>query len=171
MFWKCRQQMKNHGLSCVPQFSKNISIIHWYLQASSKGSCWCFLWKDILIFVLLMTSPHAAPWGDESVESSDKNKKAKKEEGECETDDRSRPLSERSSPGVNIAFPRLPQLRACLLVHLLQRVKMEETDTPVGRWEYSLPSQGWESWTHTCILLQFNAAAVTSSVSLWLKWS
>lgn len=71
---------------------------------------------------------------------------------ECETDDRSCPLSERSSPGVNIAFPCLPQLQACSLVHLLQRVKMEERDTPVGGGEYRPPH------THTPTLL-----------SRWLK--
>lgn len=91
---------------------------------------------------------HLVPRGDESIERSDKNRGGKKAR-ECETDDRSCPLSERRSPGVNIAFPCLPQLQACSLVHLLQRVKMEDRDTPVGRWEYLPPSQGCETWTHT----------------------
>lgn len=91
----------------------------------------------------------------------------------CETDDRSCPLSKRSCPGVNIAFPCLLQLQACSLVHLLQRVKMEGGDAPVGWGEYRLPSQEYEIWTdgthkhmhahtHTHILLEFNATAVTS---------
>lgn len=88
--------------------------------------------------------------------------KIRKKGRECETDDRSCPLSEHCSPGVNIAFPCLLQLQACSLVHLLQRVKMEERDTPVGWWEYRPPSQGCETQTHTHTHLACNCCHIFS---------
>lgn len=96
----------------------------------------------------------------------------KQKRRECETDDRSRPLSERSSPGVNIAFPRLPQLQACSLFHFLPRAKMEERRHSCGTMRISPAQPGmWDTDTRARILLKFNATAVTSSVSLWLKQS
>lgn len=68
---------------------------------------------------------------------------------EWEADNRICPLSKQRSLGVNIAFPCLAQLYACSLDHLLQRIKMEERNSPLGWWKYSLPSQRCETWTHT----------------------